>query len=566
MEIKTMIVREYLESLKESEELDYIFPLLLESQGFIILSNPKESKGLPQYGKDVIAVGKDFEDGVLKRFYFELKGGSDRHITTQTYIKPDGIRDSLIEAIDKRVEFFNKKHEKLPLKIVLVHNGGIQDNVKATLAGFVKREFKKKKGFEFDRWGISELTKYFSEKFFGEFLLANKEATKYFNKTLVNLDVEEKVSNHFSKLLDTLFANVQRKEYKQKLPRKWKMMFESLRLIAFIIYTESKGEYNNLDIAKRYTTYLFIRLWHWVLKNKLETDNEIVKYVVKVFHFYMFVLHEYFGRTLSFALEKDGLFSEMGGRYEQVGYTLRTFEYLKYFCYLWRLFPQQKSHKVLIDILMANSVASRPLLDIHSIPIIDILTTFIDAEDKESAKNYLSAVLSYIKIGKEKYGRLPDANNNEQNVIRLVVTREKPIYYSDSTSLLLAVLMEFTVILDMPDKYYEMRDFILKYKIDLGVFVPHHGMNSTSKHLIRDNENDLEEQLFSNYFFDEGYQHNMSLLKDMDKELTYEEFREKILALKDEFIYEYRSDQFLRDLAHIYFRTPYFPDKWRRLL
>ncbi|MCL2311330.1 MAG: hypothetical protein FWC41_02405, partial [Firmicutes bacterium] len=328
MDIKTIIVKEYLESLKESEELDYIFPLFLESQGFIILSKPTESKGLPQYGKDVIAVGKDFEDGLQKRFYFELKGGNDRHITTQTYNKTDGIRESLNEAKDKKPDFITKKHEKLPLKIVLVHNGEIKDNVKATLTGYVNREFPENGDIEFARWGISELTKYFSENFFGQFLLANKEATKFFNKTLVNLDVEEKVSIHFSKLLDTLFANLKRGEYKQKLPRKWKMMFESLRLIAFIIYTESKGEYNNLDIAKRHTTYLLIRLWHWVLKNKLEADKEIFKYVAKVFEFYLFVLHEYFDRTLSIALERDGLHSEIGGRYEQVGYTLRTFDYL----------------------------------------------------------------------------------------------------------------------------------------------------------------------------------------------------------------------------------------------
>ena len=34
-----------------------------------------------------------------------------------------------------------------------------------------------------------------------------------------------------------------------------------------------------------------------------------------------------------------------------------------------------------------------------------------------------------------------------------------------------------------------------------------------------------------------------------------------------EFTYEYRTDKagysFLRDLAHIYNKTPYFPDKWR---
>ena len=573
MDIKTIIVKEYLESLTESEELDYIFPLFLESQGFIILSNPTETKGLSQYGKDIVAVGNDFEDGIQKRFYFELKGGGDRNITTATYTKQDGIRDSIIEAKDKKFDFIDKKHEKLPLKIMLVHNGEVKGDIKNTLTDFVNKEFPQNGDIEFGILGISELTKYFSDKFFGEFLLASKDATKYFNKTLVNLDVEEKVSSNFTKLLDSIFNGVNRDEYKQNLPRKWKMMFESLRLISFIIYTESKNEYNNLDIAKRYITYLLVHLWHWVLKNKLEKDKKIFPYLVKVIEFYSFVMREYFGRTLPIAYIKDGLFSDMGGRYEQVGYTCRTFEYLQYLCWWLKLsandnvlFLKEFVTKILIPFLNANNVCLRPLLDIHSIPIIDTLMLLIETGNKTAAINYLSGVLFFLKFGKEKYNRLPDANNNKENVIKFIVAKEKPIYYSDSTSLLIAILMEFIVILDMPDKYYEIRDFIKKHEIDLGIFVPHHGINSTSKHLIEDKENDLEEQLFSKYFFNDGYQHEMFLLKDFNKDLSYEEFKEKILLLKDEFTYEYRSDQFIRDLAHIYFRTPYFPDKWRCLL
>lgn len=269
MDIKPIIVRDYLESLKESEELDYIFPLFLESQGFIILSKPTESKGLSQYGKDVVAIGYDFNDKIKKRFYFELKGGNDRHVTNSTFVKNDGIKESLIEAKYRIFEFTNKEHAKLPLKIVLVHNGELKTSVKDTFEGFVNSEFPQTGNIEFDRWGISELTGLFSEKFFGEFLLSDKNTTRLFNKTLVNLDVEDKVSNNFTQLLDLLFSDIKKEEYTKSLPRKWKLFFESLRLISFIIYTESKG-YNNLDISKRYLTHLVIHLWFWVLKNNLE--------------------------------------------------------------------------------------------------------------------------------------------------------------------------------------------------------------------------------------------------------------------------------------------------------
>ena len=575
MDIKSIIVRDYLESLTESNELDYIFPMFLESQGFIILSKPTESKGLSQYGKDVVAVGIDFSDGITKRFYFELKGGGDKDITSETFIrKKDGILESLRESKYRKFEFTNKEQEKLPLKIILVHNGELKASVKDTFEGFVNVEFPQNGNIEFDRWGISELTNLFAERFFGEFLLVNKEATKLFNKTLVNLDVEDKVSTNFIQLLDVIFSLIKRDDYNKTLPRKWEMMFESLRLISFIIYTESK-EYNNLNIAKKYLTHLVIRLWYWVLKNKLEQDKLIIEYIDKIVQFYYFVIDEYFQRTIPIARLKDGICSEIGGRYEQIGYTFRTFDYLQYLCWylnceLIRGVDKNTIKDILITILNANSVSSRPLLDIHSIPIIEIFKLLLETGDKESARNYLSEILFYIRFGKEKYDRLPDANNSERNVIKLITTKEKSIYYSDSTLPLLAVLMEFIAILDMEKEYYDMRDFIKKHKIDLGVFVPHHSNNSTSKHLIEDKENDLEEQLFSKIFFNDGYQRDLFLYKNFDKDLNFDDFKVMVFERKEEFMYDYRTDMagfsILKDLAHIHLRTPYFPDKWRGFL
>ena len=268
MDIKRIIVREYLESLTESRELDYIFPILLESQGFIIQAKPTDYVGTSQYGKDIVAVGIDFKDSIKKRFYFELKGGKDRHITTDTYTKEDGIRESLIEAKDVDFDFSNKEYEKLPLKIVLVHNGILQSSVERTFNGFIKKEFPSNSNIEFERWDIQELTDLFSEHLFGAYLLTDNETIKLFNKVLINLDSSDKVSISFIELLDNMFSRVNRTQYKKNLPRKWTVLFESLNLISFIIQTEAK-RYNNLEISKKYLTHLIVRFYYWVLKNKL---------------------------------------------------------------------------------------------------------------------------------------------------------------------------------------------------------------------------------------------------------------------------------------------------------
>lgn len=208
------------------------------------------------------------------------------------------------------------------------------------------------------------------------------------------------------------------------------------------------------------------------------------------------------------------------------------------------------------------------MVDINSIPIVESLNLFITMGEKQSAINYLKGVLSYLINGKEKYDRMPDANNSYESVIRLTVTGKKPIYYSDTTSPLLSVLLEYVAILDLKEEYDIVREFIIKHKIDLGIFTPHHGTNS--KHLIENTKKDLEEQLFSNLGFDDGYQRNISLFENLHDDLSFEDFKKECLKRKKEFQYKYRTDKagfpFLKDLAHIYFQIPHFPDKWGNLV
>lgn len=572
MNIKPLIVKSYLESLTEENELNRIFPLLLTSLGYEVLSKPTENKGLVEYGKDVVAVGKDYEDGIFKRFYFEIKGGEDRDVTKATFYKDYGIQQSLTEANEVKFSTNYKNFEKLPKKIILVHNGELKGNIREVFEGFVNRIFPLNGQVEFDRWGIERLSYLFAEYLFGAFLLTDQKNTKLFNSVLINLNVDNNISKDFYELIYNILNKDAWEGKKGKIKRKWKLLFESLKLISFIIYTESK-EYNNFDISKRYLTYIILQFWYWILKNNLESDKRVILYFNQVLEFYLRVLSEYFIRTLPIASVKYGLSSESTGSYEQIGYTFRTFEYLQYLCFLINtdltLGKEDEMFKtVLISVINANSVSFRPLIDINSVPIADVINLLIRFGDKESAIRYIKSVVSYIIYGKESYGRMPDASNNYESVIRFIVTGKKPIYYSDSTSLLLGMLIEYSVILNMEDIYLRIRDFVVENDIVLGLFIPHHGINSTSKKYIEFPENDLEEHLFSNPNFRDGYQREINVVKMIgDEKLNFDEFKTSFFNNTKEFEYEYRTDKagfsYLRNLAHIFNEIPYFPDKWR---
>ena len=88
-----ILVFQYVASLKEDSELDYIFPLLLERMGFCVLSTPKQSKGQSQYGRDVIA--SKAVKGVHTLYLIELKGFRAHDITDRTLNEQDGLIESM---------------------------------------------------------------------------------------------------------------------------------------------------------------------------------------------------------------------------------------------------------------------------------------------------------------------------------------------------------------------------------------------------------------------------------------------------------------------------------------
>jgi hypothetical protein len=464
--------------------------------------------------------------------------------------------------------------KKLPVKVVLAFNGLVSGKARGLLSGFAQKEFIDK-GIAFEEWNLWKLTELFNAKLFGVYLFTDQKNTRLFNRVIVNLNVNDGVSQDFVDLVDAILTKESWSGKYRKIPRRVILLFGTLNLIAMILYTEAKG-YNNLDIAKRYLTHLVLRFWHWVLKNKLEGNRKVIPFFARHLMFYHGLLREYLKRTVDIALQKDGLSHHEGGRYDEVGYTHRTMEYLKTLCYVLKFekrfdpnFDMEKAKSLLIGVINANSVSKRVLLDIHSLTVMDVVHLFIDFGEIDNAKIYLREVLGYIKNGKELYGRLPDANNSLENVIKFTVTGKKPIFYVDGTSPLMATLLEYVAILDIKEDYEWLPGFVQEHDITLGIFVPHQGLEFTSMDLVEDKVNDLEEQLFSKSVKD-GYQSEIRTKKFPEGELDFDGFKKELGERVNEFTYIYRTDKagfsILRDLAHQYYGTPYFPDRWRPML
>lgn len=567
MNSNSIIVREYLASLKEDSELDYLFPILLNLMGFRIIQTAKESKGQSQYGKDIIAVGKD-ENGIKHKWYFELKGYSDKNITQSNYSKADGIRESIIEAKDT---FFRDStipgFNELPTKIVVVHNGVLKTNIRDTFEGFISREFKEG---EFERWDIYHLTDIFSKYLFNEYLLSDDASNRLLKKTLAFLDSPDNEYSEFKELVTIQFNKVENVK-----SRAFKKLFATLNLLNSIVFHYSK-ENNYLVPAKECSKFLILKTWHWILVNNLQDKKPVVKEFKKLLAGQFEIFDKYFQKTFSIAKIENGLFSEYGTFYEKIGYPLRCFEYLDDLIYYCRLrntvFESKKTERLknkqkdlIIELIDSNSGFNRPIFDNHSIPIVQLFIFFSDKKclrqkDVEFLAGYFQSTISNLRIEKIRHDRQPELHNRIDSIIEFVATGVKPEDYCDTSSILLAILLEITLIFNSKDLFNEILSFIDE-SLSLQIVSIDFTKYNVEQLLF-------EKHLHSEYFVDciERVQDGLKLLKN---EADFSEFKRLVLE-KKELPKSYETDTLglscIRYLAHSYFKNEILPEEWRELI
>jgi hypothetical protein len=557
-----IIVREYLESLKEDGELDYLFPILLYLMGFRVVTTARESKGQPQYGKDIIAIGLD-EDGVKKRFYFELKGHSDKDINDTVLNKKDGIIDSLKASKytpynDSSIPGFNE----LPIKYVLVHNGILKSNTRATFNGFIDELFP---DGNFDRWGIYKLSDLFNDYLFSEYLFTDDQSLRLFKKTLVLLDAPQNDYRDFKRLVDIQIEKIA----DIKKGRAFSKFFATQNLLASVVLHYSKDN-NNLEAAKQCLTYLLLKTWAWILNNNLEGKAGVKKAFSKLVAIQFRMLDLFFQQTLEVAKLENGLYAEQGGSFEEVGYPVRSFEYLNYLIYFFEArlyFPhfnrkpttakqnilRRKQKDLLIQLIENNDGCQRPILDYHSISILNVVLFFLQKDDLREKdlrfiRNYLFTTIENILIINTVRGRFPHVGGVIDLVKKIRRSKPKKKERGLPPSLLVTILFELVAIVNFNQAYESFSDGF-KGKLNLQTAHP------------KFKDFNIEQLLFEKHFDQEFY-----VETSIDLKTTLEEFKNEIAERDFESI-EYRTDKagfpFLRKLAHIYYKNELFVDEWR---
>ena len=547
--IRQEIIKQYVASLKEDGELDFIFPILLERMGYRVLSTPKQSKGQSQYGRDVIAVKK--QKGVPTLYLFELKGFVAKDITDRNLNAKDGLIESL--RASKYTEYEDASIPGLkdyPRQYVFAHNGFAEANVMPTLNGFIKTEFPEG---NFERWDLERLTALFSDYLFDETLLADDKSYKLFKKVLVLQDAED---NDFSDLVALVDYQIEKLEKEKHDNRRVVLnYFGTLRLIGAMMFYYAK-ESNNLYPAKFCIDTIVLKTWAWILRGKREKKSSILSLFYGLVMLQMQIYEEYINKILQFANLRKGLYSFQSSLTEQVFYPLRCYDFLGDLIYFYVMTEAcgadyEKVGQIRMDALKAiirnNSACTVPLLDTHTIPILMVFRYMIfrikSQDDADCLGQFvMDTVLNLIQRYKNQR-MWPELSGNRMALAKSLVTKSNE--YCCDSSLLLTVMFELISYLNIPEFYTLLKKTMEESEVDLQVAYP------------EISEYDIEQSLFEHRLYKEiSVETSIKLPETLDE--FKQKFRKKYKSIK------YRTDSkgygFLRLLAHKYYETDLFPD------
>lgn len=549
--MKNRILREYIESLKEDNELDYIFPILLQAMGFRIVSTPRNSKGQPQHGKDIVAIGYD-TNNIIYRWYFELKGNGAKDITTTNFYAEDGVRDSLLEAKDVAYDCQSiPKFDELPVKIVFVHNGILQANAEPAFNGFIKNNYS---DVNFERWDIERLILLFSEHLFEECIFADDVCYTLFKKVLVMLDAPGWNTNDIDRIIDIFLTRCPISKTPNK--RIVNKTFAGLNLILAIIFKNCE-ECGNLLPAKWSSERIILKTWSWILQNKVENRKIYYDNFMKIYDLHITIYDSYIHKLLPMALSYKGLYQPMGTFSERVCYPLRCYDFLNDLLYYYLStewfgyedIPTRNDQlRIVTNIIKQNSGFDVPLLDNHSITLV-LLTRFVWAcgqpEDESVIKDYfeyIDRLCTNVILRHKRQNIFPEFYNNIKEVCASMFKKSED--YVDSSSMYLLVLVEILAFFRRKTNYKYLRKEINASKVNLQIPLP-----------IFDEY--LEVNLFDHHLHNEMCVKSSICLPD-----TLEAFL-KTFKIKYKPI-SFRTEKIdlspLLLLAHIHYKTEFFPN------
>jgi hypothetical protein len=525
-----ILIREYLNMLKERDELDSLVPDLLLSMDIEVIRKPQ--RGVPEHGVDVAGVGPDpdpNEDGQRTLFLFTIKDGDIDRQKWDASGDLQGVRRSLNDIRDGYLPHrVSQEHADLPVKIVLCCGGEMKRNVEDRWSGYVDRNTEDGE-LEYEFWGGGRLSVLIEEHMLDENLFPGP-ARKQIRKTISLVDENEHPPHHFYDLSrEQLFDRNLPTGNSSADIQKRREALNLLHLSLNIVFHWSR-EADNLRPALLSSERAVLTVWDWMRSEDLFESNETFQEFSRIFATHFSVLKQLILKVAPHCQVQHGLFQQ---GFDRTEYPIRTFELIGILgatCAIQSFFadalPDEKVEvtkeffeegaavrggsdlekgeevsaarlaeqetyalgEILSQLIRNNPSALTPCYDEHVIDISIGLLGLLEAGRQDVAEWWVHELARRIPFA---YGVLGchfpiSTDSYEDHVAMRVGTSAPPKEELMQMSTLLPILAHWHAVLDMPKSYQVFAEEVKKTfsETHLQIWYPD---ESTEDHLYREN-------------------------------------------------------------------------------
>jgi hypothetical protein len=309
------LIREYLASLRERDELDAILPDLLSEMGYTVLSRP--SRGTRQYGMDVAAIGPGEDD---RLYLFSIKRG-DLTRSEWDGDSAQALRPSLNEIKDVYISaHVPEEHRWRRIVICLCFGGDVQEQARLNVTSYIKDNQTERVSYE--EWNGERIAGYIESGLLREGLLT-KQMRSSFRKAVAMLDEPDVSFAHFSALVDALLASAKGAPEKARITAARQL---SICLWVLFVWARDAG---NVESPYLSSERALLSMWH-LLRDAAcaEKPSEAVGAVLnQLAELHFQISDELNGKVLRHAGEKYAVSAAVRSR-SPLDINLKLFEML----------------------------------------------------------------------------------------------------------------------------------------------------------------------------------------------------------------------------------------------
>lgn len=387
-----LILKDYIETLKEEKELEKLLENILIMNDYTDIIRPQ--KGVTQHGVDFSAIKNN------EIYLFVLK---QKNIDRNNWNSGNNaVRPTLDEIQDVYIPQRLNGY-KQNINIVICTNGIIMQNVKGDLEGYINKNSTDNKKYIF--WGIDELTKLtenflINEYLFNEEIKSDLRKSLYFFEEDINLE-------YYKVLLNKLILKLDTENRKHKIYNK-SMVVYVLIIKMCIFYAK------NTKIAVELSEKALIIFWNFISQNNLYENVEEIEILHLLLKQYEECCKEYIKeiKLLYEFIPSFPIYNSLEHRitiYEVIG-IISTYTYYLYY-YYGKIEEVMENINILITLINNNGAFFYPLYDLNSIEI-NILIFLL----KEVENNQVSDLVTLII---------------EKIISRMSISKYYPVEYED---------------------------------------------------------------------------------------------------------------------------------------